>query len=136
MKKKEVLAGSGSGLTLRVFFNQVVSSSMSNMVGVLVGHPLDTIKVRLQLKKGAATQVIKATYYREGLQGFYKGFLSPFVAKVPFKTSIFVISGCTKKLMGNSTGLNEQQKNFIAGSLAGGLSQIIYNPMELLKCRA
>jgi len=58
--------GEDEGLTLRVFKNQVIAASISNVVGVFVGHPLDTIKVRIQLQAGTSgmtvPEVVSATF--------------------------------------------------------------------------
>jgi hypothetical protein len=32
-------------LTMRFFYEQVFASTLSNMLGIFIGHPLDTIKV-------------------------------------------------------------------------------------------
>ena len=32
-------------ITLKFFYESVIASSVSNMIGIFVGHPLDTIKV-------------------------------------------------------------------------------------------
>lgn len=37
------------GLSLNFFYTSVVASSLSNLVGVVAGHPLDTIRVRMQM---------------------------------------------------------------------------------------
>jgi hypothetical protein len=30
---------------MRFFYEQVVASTISNMLGIIIGHPLDTVKV-------------------------------------------------------------------------------------------
>jgi hypothetical protein len=32
-------------ITMRFFYEQVVASTISNMLGIIIGHPLDTVKV-------------------------------------------------------------------------------------------
>ena len=34
-------------ITLRFFYEQVFASTISNMLGIIIGHPLDTIKVKI-----------------------------------------------------------------------------------------
>lgn len=56
------------------------------MAQVAVGHPLDTIKVRLQTQaKGAQAyngmvDCFRKTLAEEGASGFFKGMLSPLIA--------------------------------------------------------
>jgi len=37
-----------SSLTIRAFMAQIIAASSSNIIGSAAGHPLDTIKVRMQ----------------------------------------------------------------------------------------
>ncbi|MEQ2222557.1 hypothetical protein ILYODFUR_027502 [Ilyodon furcidens] len=60
-------------------FLEFVAGSISGAVGIAVGHPLDTVKVRLQAKcvyKGIFDCVAR-TYLNEGLHGFFKGMSFP-----------------------------------------------------------
>ncbi|KAK2851118.1 hypothetical protein Q5P01_007394 [Channa striata] len=60
-------------------FLEFVAGSISGAVGLAVGHPLDTVKVRLQAQsayKGIFHCVAK-TYTHEGLRGFFKGMAFP-----------------------------------------------------------
>jgi solute carrier family 25 carnitine/acylcarnitine transporter 20/29 len=52
---------------------------VSGMCLVLVGHPFDTIKVRLQTQGAdgkfvGMTDCVKQTVAKEGIRGVYKGF--------------------------------------------------------------
>lgn len=44
---KNTLKSNTKAITLKYFCGQVLASSISNMMGVVIGHPLDTIKVRI-----------------------------------------------------------------------------------------
>uniref|UniRef100_A0A3P8Q7H6 Solute carrier family 25 member 45 n=1 Tax=Astatotilapia calliptera TaxID=8154 RepID=A0A3P8Q7H6_ASTCA len=58
---------------------EFLAGSISGALGIAVGHPLDTVKVRLQAQsvyKGIFHCVIK-TYSHEGLHGFFKGMAFP-----------------------------------------------------------
>ena len=57
----------------------VLSGTLGGMAQVLVGHPFDTIKVRLQTKEVKAIDCLKNTLKLEGLSGFYRGIASPLV---------------------------------------------------------
>jgi len=78
---------------------------------VLVGHPLDTIKVRLQTASSSASAVagggsgggmgmvdcIRLTLREEGVRGFYKGMQSPLVGEGFFNAVQFLVYGAAKR---------------------------------------
>ncbi|KAJ9589920.1 hypothetical protein L9F63_016981, partial [Diploptera punctata] len=48
--------------------------------GLLIGHPLDTIKVRQQtFEKASGLHIFIKTFKFEGVYGFYKGMAAPLV---------------------------------------------------------
>eukprot|EP00823_Brevimastigomonas_motovehiculus_P004790 TRINITY_DN3273_c0_g1_i1.p1 TRINITY_DN3273_c0_g1~~TRINITY_DN3273_c0_g1_i1.p1 ORF type:complete len:349 (+),score=76.26 TRINITY_DN3273_c0_g1_i1:96-1142(+) len=63
----------------------------------VVGHPFETIKVRLQTQPHGAGQLYKGfldcaskTIKWEGFKGFYKGVASPFVGQMFFRPAMFM----------------------------------------------
>jgi hypothetical protein len=57
------------------------AGSVGGAVGCVVGHPLDTVKVRMQrYAQSSMIQCTKLTYAGEGIMGFYKGILPPLVS--------------------------------------------------------
>lgn len=112
---------------------------------VLSGHPLDTIKVRLQtMPKPAPGQspmytgmfdCVKKIFAKEGFKGFYKGMAAPLFGVAP----IFAVS-----FAGFNFGKSIQQKKpddiltyyqlFFAGGIAGVFSTVIMAPGERIKC--
>jgi solute carrier family 25 (mitochondrial carnitine/acylcarnitine transporter), member 20/29 len=59
----------------KFFLNSVIASSLSNMVGTIAGHPLDTIKVRMQMDSRPITirNCLMETVKFEGYAGLWKG---------------------------------------------------------------
>jgi len=55
---------------------------MGGLLAVLAGHPLDTLKIRLQVSnEGRSTiDVVRATLARGEVMGFYKGITAPLMA--------------------------------------------------------
>lgn len=112
---------------------------------VLVGHPLDTMKVRLQtMPKPAPGQspmytgtidCARKIFLKEGPRGFYKGMTGPLVGVTP----IFALS-----FFGFNVGKSIQQSHpddpltyeqlFLAGMVAGVFSTVIMAPGERIKC--
>lgn len=112
---------------------------------VVAGHPLDTIKVRLQtmpkpqpgqspLYKGTLDCFMQ-TLRKEGFFGLYKGMAAPVAGVAPMFAICFLGFGIGKKI---------QQKHphddltypqlFKAGMLAGVFTTVIMTPGERIKC--
>ena len=71
----------------------LVSGGVGGVCAVVVGHPFDLVKVRLQTaEKGVysgAMDVVKRTIAREGLaRGLYAGVSAPLVGVTPMCTSL------------------------------------------------
>lgn len=134
MTKKEVSPMKG-------FF----AGGVGGMCVVVTGHPLDTIKVRLQtmpkpspgmapLYKGTWDCAMK-TVRKEGFFGLYKGMAAPLAGVTPMFAICF---------FGFNVGKELQQKHsddklsylqyFNAGLLAGVMTTVIMAPGERIKC--
>jgi solute carrier family 25 carnitine/acylcarnitine transporter 20/29 len=103
---------------------------------VAVGHPLDTIKVRLQTSsqyKGFLDCAIK-TLKNESIFGFYRGMAAPIIGVTPMYAVGFFGYGIGQQLQRHSP---DQQLNLHQIGLAGGLSGIfttaIMTPGERVK---
>ncbi|GCC33592.1 protein kinase, cAMP-dependent, regulatory, type II, alpha A isoform X1 [Chiloscyllium punctatum] len=142
MSAKEKQPGSPQAINpVKNFF----AGGFGGMCLVFTGHPLDTIKVRLQTQpkplpgqapmfKGTIDCFYK-TLVREGVRGLYKGMAAPIVGVAPMFAVCFFGFGLGKKL---------QQKNiedvltypqlFAAGMLSGVFTTVIMAPGERIKC--
>jgi len=121
------------------------AGGFGGMCLVASGHPLDTIKVRLQTQPtpapGQSVQYAglmdcaRKTIAKEGFLGLYKGMAAPIVGVTPMYAVCFLGFGIGKKL---------QQKNendplstlqlFNAGCVAGVATTAIMAPGERIKC--
>ncbi|XP_026223120.1 mitochondrial carnitine/acylcarnitine carrier protein isoform X2 [Anabas testudineus] len=112
---------------------------------LLVGHPLDTIKVRLQTQpKASCTQCVlytgtydcfRKTVSKEGILGIYKGMGAPLVGVAPMMAISFFGFGLGKRLQQTdpSNPLTHTQI-FLSGCLAGVFTTVIVAPGERVKC--
>jgi hypothetical protein len=68
------------------YIRDLLCGSISGMVGVIAGHPLDTIKCRMQLAtqeyKGLTSAFIKIVQ-EEKFFALYKGIVPPLLSQVP-----------------------------------------------------
>lgn len=117
-----------------------ICGGFGGLVSVLVGHPLDTIKVRLQTDSTYKSTMDCATktFNKDGFRGFYRGMSAPLATICP----IFAISFMGFK-MGKSfiTQLTETEEKdytaqhfFCAGMFSGTMTTLIMAPGERIKC--
>ncbi|XP_055902311.1 congested-like trachea protein [Eupeodes corollae] len=122
-----------------------ISGGFGGICNVLSGHPLDTIKVRLQtmptpppgtapMYKGTFDCASK-TIRNEGVRGLYKGIQAPLTGVAPIFAVCFTGYGLGTRLQQTEDNkkLNYGQV-FIAGSFSGLFSTAIMAPGERIKC--
>ncbi|XP_066601610.1 mitochondrial carnitine/acylcarnitine carrier protein [Prorops nasuta] len=122
-----------------------LSGGFGGVCTVLAGHPLDTIKVRLQtmpvpgpnelaLYKGT-WDCAKKTVAKEGLSGLYKGMGAPLCGVAPIFAISFLGYGVGKKLQQKTPDekLNLLQL-FYAGAFSGIFTTSVMAPGERIKC--
>jgi len=118
-----------------------IAGGCGGITATLVGHPFDTIKVRLQTQSSVSPvyrgswDCVQQTVRKEGITALYKGMGAPLVATSP----IFAIC-----FLGNAIGKRLQQKTpdevlgpgqlAAAGALSGVMSTIVMAPGERIKC--
>jgi len=132
----------------------ILSGTMGGVAQVLAGHPLDTVKVRLQTqlhepgKPPAFVGMVdcfRKTFAKEGLSGLYKGAMSPgamspLAGAMAHNAGIFFFYGQSKIFITAREGLPSvgDMKPFDylkAGAITGLLVNFIESPVDLLKCK-
>lgn len=117
-----------------------IAGGFGGVLCVLVGHPFDTIKVRLQTDVKARTtlQCAKDTFRRDGITGFYRGMTAPLCTVVPIFAISFMGFNMGKTIVSNLTDTNEQDfktpHTIGAGMFSGVLTTVIMAPGERIKC--
>lgn len=105
---------------------------------MVVGHPLDTVKVHLQTqdsknpKYRGTLHCLRHLMAREGARGVYRGMSSPLVGVAGINAIVFGIYANTQRYLPNPDSL---KSHFIAGATAGFFQSFICSPMELAKSR-
>ncbi|XP_030556076.1 congested-like trachea protein isoform X1 [Drosophila novamexicana] len=121
-----------------------ITGGFGGICNVLSGHPLDTIKVRLQtmprpapgeqpLYRGTFDCAAK-TIRNEGVRGLYKGMSAPLTGVAPIFAMCFAGYALGKRLQqrGEEAKLTYPQI-FVAGSFSGLFSTFIMAPGERIK---
>ncbi|KFZ16154.1 hypothetical protein V501_02367 [Pseudogymnoascus sp. VKM F-4519 (FW-2642)] len=118
---------------------------ISGAVGILIGNPLDLIKVRLQSSPQAAiTATHPSTYASQfnSTSSLIRGATAPILGYGALnallfmtynRTTAFLNPGYNPESPGPSTNL---YTTFIAGAVGGLASWVVSSPTELIKCRA
>jgi len=114
----------------------LIAGSIAGFTNAFCGHPLDTIKVRMQVLNARFWSCCKNMVKQEGLTSLYKGVKSPLMS-APLVTALsFGSYEVSKKFLGVTKG---QKITFGKGLLAGGWAGFLYagisTPIELIKCR-
>uniref|UniRef100_A0A8B9J9P7 Si:dkey-150i13.2 n=1 Tax=Astyanax mexicanus TaxID=7994 RepID=A0A8B9J9P7_ASTMX len=112
---------------------------------LFAGHPLDTIKVRLQTQpKASGPQYViytgtydclRKTVSREGVLGLYKGMGAPLAGVAPMMAISFFGFGLGKQLLQSDPSVpHTYTQIYLAGMLAGVFTTVIVAPGERIKC--
>jgi len=115
--------------------------SAAGMIGKLIEHPFDTIKVRLQTQSQFAGpfNCVVSTFRHEGIPGFFRGLPAPLVASMlENATLFFAYRHCQNVVRSLSSRNSEELTNTqlaAAGGLAGAAVSFVLTPFELIKCR-
>uniref|UniRef100_A0A336LHN7 CSON014443 protein n=1 Tax=Culicoides sonorensis TaxID=179676 RepID=A0A336LHN7_CULSO len=115
-----------------------LAGCVGGCAGVLVGHPLDTVKVHLQTQDprnprySGTIDCLRKIIAKESVRGLYKGLASPIGGVAFMNAIVFGVYGNVQKHYSNPESL---QAHFLAGSAAGMAQSVICSPMELIKTR-
>jgi len=130
-----------------------LSGGVGGLCAVLVGHPFDLVKVRIQTASSTAGSptpsvfgMLRKTLATEGIRGIYRGVSAPIFATSPMFAVSFWGYDMGKRIVqaADSTAANthgegeEYHFSLIQLCVAGGISSIpttaIMAPSERLKC--
>jgi len=124
----------------------LTAGTVGGAANLVVGHPFDTIKVKLQSqptpapgqlpKYAGAIDAVKQTIAAEGLRGLYKGMGAPLATVAAFNALLFSVRGQMEALLRSEPGapLTVKQQ-VVAGGGAGIAVSFLACPTELIKCR-
>jgi solute carrier family 25 carnitine/acylcarnitine transporter 20/29 len=118
-----------------------LSGGVGGICVVLVGHPLDLIKVRMQTAAVSTTQqsvmgMFADTFRTQGIRGLYRGVSAPLIAVTPVFALSFWGYDVGQRLVSWSSGdtdLSLGQK-CIAGGLSAIPCTVLLAPSERIKC--
>jgi solute carrier family 25 carnitine/acylcarnitine transporter 20/29 len=124
---------------LRRYAIENAGGFLSGSVSLIIGHPFDTVKVRLQAghaQYSGAVDCLTRTVRAEGFRALYKGMLSPLLANSAMGAITFSTWQEAQKLL--HVEESEQaplHKVFTAGAIAGVVQCSLGTPMELIRTK-
>ncbi|KAL4562319.1 hypothetical protein LXL04_034519 [Taraxacum kok-saghyz] len=126
-------------------YKHYVAGWVSGVSMVIVGHPFDTVKVKLQKHNTEAngfkyrnglhctTRILKT----EGVRGLYRGATPSFVGMAFESSILFGIYSQTKQALQGGDNNRKPEPHIIipSAAFAGSIISFILCPSELVKCR-
>lgn len=103
--------------------NELIGGSVAGVSQIIIGYPLDTIKVNYI--KNNNTNIMTCIKSIKGFKGYYRGVLSPSYGAVITNAQTFYFYGALLPYFGT----------IISGGITGALLSICETPTELIKCR-
>ena len=122
------------------FFHDFVAGGVAGSASVVVGHPFDTMKVRLQASSGTVKSIL-AEY---GVGSLFRGMLPPLSTACIVNAMIFSTYGYSSRVYDTYFDTSETTNNpvhdsakkaFVCGSVAGFFQALVICPVEHVKCR-
>lgn len=134
------------------FLQDFVAGGMAGSASVIVGHPLDTLKVRVQNSAQSSSIMASITEFG-GVSSLFRGMGAPLSAAAIVNAIVFSSYGLGSRLYdsylfdpsSSSSSSNESQgsgsshdpwqKAMTCGAFAGLVQCVVICPMEHVKCR-
>lgn len=127
-------------------WKDVAAGTVGGVAICAVGHPFDTLKVRLQTQGGSAAAPATLLYRNtwdclvktlkwEGIGGLYKGVASPLVGQMFFRACLFTSFGQSKAWVARALGVESLPPvgHFLAGMMTGAVVSFVEGPIDLFK---
>ena len=117
----------------------LIAGSLAGAAQVMVGQPLDTVKVRSQIAAPGTyrgpMEVLTRTVSTEGVLALYKGMTSPLIGIAAQNALLFTAFQTSKRLISPESQQLSTAQIAAAGATAGGINSILSSPVELFKIR-
>lgn len=137
MSSKEIKKERGRFAKMLV---DIVAGTAAGINVTLVGHPFDTLKVRLQTQpmdkpiyNGLSDCFLKTLKW-EGFGGLYKGVSSPIMGQMFFRALLFLFYGESKRYFSQDGKRQiKYYEYFICGGIGWGFSTLAECPIDFFK---
>jgi solute carrier family 25 carnitine/acylcarnitine transporter 20/29 len=127
------------------FLQDFMAGGMAGSASVIVGHPLDTLKVRVQNSAATSTSLMASITEYGGFSSLFRGMGAPLSAAAVVNAIVFSSYGIASRLYdcyvidsastSSSSNHDPWQKAMSCGAFAGLVQCVVICPMEHVKCR-
>lgn len=117
--------------------NCLLAGSLSGMLSVIVCHPMDVIRTKIQASGN--TQISYRAITAERLQNaqtvlsLYRGLTGPFIAQSLYKSIIFATNSLSQRHIFNND--NSARSLLISGCISGSVNALVVAPVEIIRSR-
>ena len=136
----------GNGTALEETVASFLCGMLFGATSVIVGHPLDTIKTKLQADPGFRNAntfgAMSKLMHEGGIRAFYTGMLPPLLGSTFFRSIQFASYSATVTLLKDEDHPLRRVKLggvearvFVGGAVAGATRALLESPLDLLKTR-
>ena len=112
-----------------------LAGTASGAALVIVGHPLDTLRVRLQTSTVTLSSAASSIIREHGVRGFYRGFAPPLFLTGAVNTLLWGSTFAAMDALASAGFGTPTSRAVLAAIPASFVSSLIVGPMELLKTR-
>lgn len=136
------------GSVWREFLATSISGVAFGGTNTLVGHPLDTIKTKMQAQsdhmgKTSLLESIKMVYRADGLTGYYRGWIPNFLGSIFFRSIQFSTFESAMTYWETSDSMKQpipgtggiQWRVLFSGLISGSSRAIVESPFQYSKTR-
>ena len=117
IKSNQYTTTTSTTISTKMYYNYYIHGAMSGMFGIILSHPIDTIKTHIQTGN-------KLNTFTPSFKNFYKGISSPLLGVGIEKALVF---GTYHYMFSKTDNIP------LSGALAGLTASIIVTPYERLK---
>ncbi|CAI2376734.1 unnamed protein product [Moneuplotes crassus] len=108
---------------------------IAGISGGFVGHPLDTLRIRMQLSSSkSALELSTQICIKEGARGLFKGAMAPIIGRAPISGVTMTANDYCLRNIGHFN-ISDNIKGIVSGVFAGIISSPICCPIEHIKIR-
>ncbi|XP_069825745.1 solute carrier family 25 member 48 isoform X1 [Dendropsophus ebraccatus] len=126
----------------RVQVEDFIAGCLGGAASVIVGHPLDTVKARLQVGQGYGStfNCILTIYRNESVSGFYKGMSFPLASIAIYNSVVFGVFSNAQRFISQYRDTGRRHSPDLidvtfASMVAGFVSVAIGGPVDLVKIK-
>lgn len=122
-----------------VALHELIAGATAGSAGIFVGHPLDTLKVRMQMLPSTSSTSVSALFFNSRYGSVWKGVFPPVMMAGVLNAQIFFTYGRSTVMMNSLLDIREGEPSLlrdgVCGLFTGLVSALIMTPTEHVKTR-